>query len=164
MSSIHLASMSPSNTIHFSSSLTLMRLSLHCLYTLDSIPSIQSPVSVLAYPYSSITGLSFGLIRQMRVLMPSSVLAFFSASMMVDLPAHVGPTTIVVCLVYIVSYMWIVLFTWCMHSDSYSSKFLLSSRSNILIIVSLMGGKSVLVMSTLANRPSIRLKNSSWSS
>lgn len=103
MSSIHLASMSPSNTIHFSSSLTLMRLSFNFLYIFERSPSIQSPVSGLASPYNSMTGLSLGLMRNMVVLQPSSVFAALRVSMMVVFPAHEGPVTSVVCRVYIVS-------------------------------------------------------------
>lgn len=106
MFSTHTASTSPSYKIHLGSSLP-PDFSLAILNVLERRPSVHYLVWKFIYPYNSVTVIDFGLIQY--IVEPST---FFRISITDDFPLPVGPTTIVVCLVPIVSNNCTTLSIW----------------------------------------------------
>mmetsp|Transcript_30427 Transcript_30427/g.76191 ORF Transcript_30427/g.76191 Transcript_30427/m.76191 type:complete len:251 (+) Transcript_30427:6930-7682(+) len=109
--STHTASTSPSNTTYLHSSLSGGSGRLSSRKIFDSKPSVQSRVSGSSVPYSSATVCALGLTMCSLVCRPILVCERASVLMITDFPPPVLPTTMVVCLVIIVSYSWITLST-----------------------------------------------------
>mmetsp|Transcript_14536 Transcript_14536/g.44979 ORF Transcript_14536/g.44979 Transcript_14536/m.44979 type:complete len:250 (-) Transcript_14536:10-759(-) len=106
--SIHMASIGPSNSTHFSSRLFD---SAHALNMVERIPSAHSKVVRSYAPYSSVSVTDFGFMTyevtgtySSRLLRASEVLAFANIFQAVLLPESVDPTSILQCLVNFESY------------------------------------------------------------
>mmetsp|Transcript_14309 Transcript_14309/g.34772 ORF Transcript_14309/g.34772 Transcript_14309/m.34772 type:complete len:245 (-) Transcript_14309:214-948(-) len=107
--SIQMASTGPSRIIHvkFFFSFAARR------HSTANTPSVQSPVEESMRPNICGAVMALGFIFQMTCLVPSSERAPANVSQMAVFPDPVGPTSMIPCLTWYVSYSWTHLASHC---------------------------------------------------
>ncbi len=98
--SIQIASTGPSRMIHVLAFFSFAALR----HSTANTPSVQSPVAASMRPNICGAVMAFGFIFQIVCFVPSSVSAPASVSAMAVLPAPVGPTSMIPCRTWYVSY------------------------------------------------------------